>query len=59
MHSLVLDVVAPIDPSAGIDGALSAITGAINSNQVAIMAVAGGLLAVGVVWKFARKFTKA
>lgn len=51
-------VVTPIDPSAGFDEALNSITTAVNSNQVAILAVAGGLLAIGVLWKFARRFTK-
>ena len=50
--------ITPLDPSAGLEGALNAITGAINSNQTGIFAVAGGLLAVGVLWKFARKFVK-
>lgn len=50
--------VTPIDPAAGFEGALSAITGAVNSNQTTIMAVAGGLLAIGVLWKFAKKFVK-
>lgn len=47
-----------IDPSAGVDGALSAITGGVNDNLGAIAVVAGGLMAVNVVWRLVRSKAK-
>lgn len=45
-----------IDPSTGVDGALGAITGGVNDNLGPIAVVAGGLMAVGVVWKLVRRY---
>lgn len=50
--------ITPLDPGAGFEAALNSVTGAINTNQTGIMLVAGGLLAIGVLWKFTRKFVK-
>lgn len=44
-----------IDPSAGVDGALSAVVDGVNDNLGSIAVVAGGLIAVRVVWSMVRR----
>ena len=47
-----------IDPGAGVSGAVEAIVGGVNDNLVEVSAVGGGLIALGLIWKLVRKFTK-
>jgi hypothetical protein len=50
---------ATIDPSDLVESATTKITAGVSDNLPTIGTVAGGLLAVGVVWRMARKFLRA
>jgi hypothetical protein len=47
-----------IDPSAGVSAITDSIAGAVNDNQVEVLSIAGGLLALGVVVRLVKKFAK-
>ena len=55
---MVDGAVPAIDPGAGLGDAVGAVVTGVNANQGTILLVAGGLLGIGVLWKFTKKFVK-
>lgn len=47
-----------IDPGDLVTGLTSSVTSGVSDNLTAIGTIAGALVAVGVVWRFAKKFVK-
>lgn len=45
----------PIDPGAGVDSAVTAVTSAVNDNLAPLGVAAGGLIGVGLVWRLVQK----